>query len=128
MVVRATDDELAEIVVCNNYTHQVTRHVVDRADENACLDEDIILQAALNVPDGATFSPVGRLVGDQQPLHARSLPLSLRPPRSVPRDEPDGVLHGVNYPHGLRFTADGRYMLIADAGLPYVHVYHAPRR
>jgi hypothetical protein len=37
--------------------------------------------------------------------------------------EPDGILRGVRYPHGLRFCSDDRYILVADAGTPYVHVY-----
>jgi hypothetical protein len=36
---------------------------------------------------------------------------------------PDGVLRGVHFPHGLRFSADGRYIFVADAGAPFVHVY-----
>jgi len=124
VVVRATDEELADIVVCNNYTHQVTRHVVDRVHDYACLDEDIIVEAGLNVPDGAAFSRAGDWLAISNHythevfLYRYDLPFGFA-------REPDGVLQGVNYPHGLRFTADGRYMLVADAGLPYVHVYHA---
>ncbi|WP_299351180.1 hypothetical protein [uncultured Shimia sp.] len=41
----------------------------------------------------------------------------------TPDKDPDGYLMRLAYPHGLRFTADGRYMFVADAGLPFVHVY-----
>src|SRR5262249_54887939 len=37
--------------------------------------------------------------------------------------EPDGVLRCVHYPHGLRFTSDGRFILVADAAVPYVHIF-----
>ena len=37
--------------------------------------------------------------------------------------DPDGILRGVYYPHGLRFTSDGRFILVADAGAPYVNIY-----
>jgi hypothetical protein len=61
VVVRATDEELADIVVCNNYTHQVTRHVVDRVHDYACLDEDIIVEASSTSP---TEPPsVGQVTG-----------------------------------------------------------------
>ena len=35
----------------------------------------------------------------------------------------DGVLAGVACPHGVRFTPDDNFVLVADAGAPYVHVY-----
>ena len=43
-----------------------------------------------------------------------------------PTSEPDGILVGPNYPHGLAFAADDRCLLVADAGLPYLHAYEAP--
>jgi hypothetical protein len=39
------------------------------------------------------------------------------------QSDPDGILRYVYYPHGLRFTRDGRFILVADAGAPYVHIY-----
>jgi hypothetical protein len=32
--------------------------------------------------------------------------------------EPDGILRCVTYPHGLRFSADGYHLFVADAGAP----------
>jgi hypothetical protein len=37
--------------------------------------------------------------------------------------EPNGILRYAHYPHGLQFTSDGRFILVADAGAPYVHIY-----
>ena len=37
--------------------------------------------------------------------------------------DPVGILRGVNYPHGIRFGADDAYLVVADAGAPYVHVF-----
>jgi hypothetical protein len=34
-----------------------------------------------------------------------------------------GVLRGVHFPHGLRFTPDDAHLLIADSGEPVVHVF-----
>ena len=39
------------------------------------------------------------------------------------QSEPDAVLRGTIYPHGLQFTPDGRHLIVADAGRPYVNVY-----
>lgn len=38
---------------------------------------------------------------------------------------PDGTWQGVHYPHGLSFTPDGQALLVADAGLPFLHVFRA---
>ena len=46
--------------------------------------------------------------------------------RSQPLNElssPVGVLGGVSFPHGMRFSPDNRHLLLADAGAPYIHVY-----
>jgi hypothetical protein len=37
--------------------------------------------------------------------------------------DPDCILRGASYPHGLHFSSDGRHLFVADAGAPYVHVY-----
>jgi hypothetical protein len=46
--------------------------------------------------------------------------------RAMSTDEhrdPDGILRGALYPHGLRFTADDQFLFVADGGRPYIHVY-----
>ncbi|HEY1385429.1 MAG TPA: hypothetical protein VGF43_17525, partial [Dongiaceae bacterium] len=76
----------------------------------------------LNLPDGVSASRDGSwiavsnhnthnvlLYDNTRALHGESVP--------------DGALRCVYYPHGLRFTADGRHILVADAGAPYIHVY-----
>ena len=37
--------------------------------------------------------------------------------------EPDGILRYVFSPHGVRFTSDGEFIVVADGGAPYVHIY-----
>ncbi len=46
-------------------------------------------------------------------------------PSLGPDTGPTGILKDVSYPHGLRFTPDGRYLLVADAGNPLINVYDA---
>ena len=36
---------------------------------------------------------------------------------------PDGILRRSTYPHGLRFTSDGQFIVVADAGSPFVNIY-----
>jgi DNA-binding beta-propeller fold protein YncE len=112
----------AELLICSNAGHSVTRHVVDRAAGCAIRRGEILLQKWLNLPDGVAASHDGSwiavsnhnthnvlLYDNTRPLHAGSLP--------------DGALRCVHYPHGLRFAADGRHILVADAGAPFIHVY-----
>jgi sugar lactone lactonase YvrE len=35
-------------------------------------------------------------------------------------------LNGISYPHGLRFSPDGKALYVADAGAPLVHKFDAP--
>ena len=42
--------------------------------------------------------------------------------------EPIGTLQGMSYPHGLRFSQDDKYIFVADAGAPVVHVYKMDHR
>src|SRR5690606_28215802 len=39
------------------------------------------------------------------------------------RTKPAATLTGSRYPHGVRFAEGGRFLLVADAGSPYVLVY-----
>jgi hypothetical protein len=36
---------------------------------------------------------------------------------------PDGILRRIIYPHGLRFTSDGHFIVVADGGSPFVNIY-----
>jgi sugar lactone lactonase YvrE len=40
-----------------------------------------------------------------------------------PDSEPAGTLSGAGYPHGLQFSADDAFLLVADAGSQVVNVY-----
>jgi hypothetical protein len=40
-----------------------------------------------------------------------------------PETEPAGTLSLAGYPHGLQFSADDAYLLVADAGSQVVNVY-----
>ena len=39
------------------------------------------------------------------------------------QSRPDVTLCNIKYPHGLRFTSDDNFLLVADAGAPFVHVF-----
>jgi DNA-binding beta-propeller fold protein YncE len=118
----ALDDGTHELLVCNNYANTVTRHVLDRRSDFAALTDETLLQRGLDVPDGICYSPDSRWVAVSN-HNTHSVLLYDRSRRLGPDAEPDGVLRNVLCPHGVRFTFDQEFVLVADAAARYVNVY-----
>jgi hypothetical protein len=112
-----------DVLVCNNFTHQVTQHLVDPGgDRPGAVAGSPLLARGLDIPDGVAHSPDGRWIAvSNHNEHCVRLYDASRP--LGPDAEPDARLLGVDYPHGLRFAAASRRLLVADAGAPFVHVY-----
>lgn len=114
--------ETLELLVCNNYSNRVTRHVLDRRADYAASVDEVALEKRLDVPDGIDLSGDGRWLAISNHnthsvlLYDRAVPLG-------PQREPDGVLRNVLCPHGVRFTSDQKHVLVADASAPVVNVY-----
>jgi DNA-binding beta-propeller fold protein YncE len=113
---------LRELLVCNNARHSVTRHRVDRAAACAPTGADVLLQRWLNLPDGIGVSGDRRWIAISN-HNTHNVLLYEWSARLDAESKPDGVLRGLYFPHGLRFTADGRHLLVADAGAPFIHLY-----
>ena len=108
-----------EVLVCHNWANTVTRHMLD-ADGMLAAGE-VVVRKWLDLPDGVAISRDGRwlavsnhnshsvLIYDRSNLNAQA--------------DPVGILRGVHYPHGLRFAADDRRLLVADAGAPHIRVF-----
>lgn len=121
VAVRAVEDG-CELIACSNWEDTVTRHALDAT--GALRESDVLVREWLDLPDGVALSADGRwlavsnhnthmvVVFDRETLHEDASPAA--------------VLRGVHYPHGLRFGADDLYLLAADAGAPYVHVFRPP--
>lgn len=113
---------LCELLVCNNYADNVSRHIVDRKAGCSIVKSEILLRKWLHLPDGVCASRDGRWIA----ISNHNTHGVLLYDRSVSLNEdssPVGVLRGVAFPHGMRFGADGRQLILADAGAPFVHVY-----
>ncbi len=103
-----------EVLVCNNYGHTVTSHLL-RGDVGVDASRTL-LERWLDVPDGIAVSN-----------HIPHLVMLYDRRRTLDADSrPDGVLRGVHYPHGLSFSPDGRHLVVADAGRPFVVAFTAP--
>ena len=119
-VLRGQNGELS-LMVCNNYVDRVTRHVLDPRNYEE-LQSQVSLTRGLEIPDGISISPDGKwiAVSSHGTHDVKVFSATRRMGRGV---KAAGELRNVNYPHGLRFTGDGRKLLVADAGSPFIHVY-----
>ena len=121
-VVKGKSDGLFEVLVCNNYAHNVTRHLVDAGKGYSVTRSEILLRDWLQVPDGISVSSDANWIAiSNHDMH--TVLVYENSPALNEHSDPAGILRSISYPHGLRFTSDGRFILVADAGAPYLHVY-----
>ncbi|MET2830245.1 YncE family protein [Mesorhizobium shangrilense] len=122
VVVRQESHGRYSLLVCNNYTHRVTRHVVNRWLGHRATGNHLLLEQGLDIPDGIAVSHDGQWIAVSS-HGTRDVKMYRMSASLGPDTEPAGILQDANYPHGVRFTADDRHMLVADAGSPMLHVY-----
>ncbi len=94
---------------------------MDRNAGCSIVKSDILIRKWLYLPDGCASRDGRWIAVSNHNTHG-----VLLYDRSVSLNEdssPVGVLRGVSFPHGMRFSADGRHLFLADAGAPFVHVY-----
>jgi hypothetical protein len=111
-----------EILICNNVGNTVTRHVLDMGADCVAINSDVLLRKWLDIPDSVAVSPDGRWIAVSN-HETHGVLLYERGPSLNEHSDPDGILRRVHYPHGLRFSSDGRHLFVADAGAPYIYVY-----
>ncbi|GAA4113825.1 YncE family protein [Aminobacter aganoensis] len=112
-----------ELLVCNNYKHRVTRHVI-RPGGWSLPRNSILLEQGLDVPDGIALSPDKAWIAISNHM-THSVLLFDNRTRLDRRSAHAGTLCSVGYPHGVRFSPDGSMIYVADAGSPYVRVYRS---
>jgi len=122
VAVTRVDDDACEVLICNNGGHTVTRHRVGGDAGRSLRHSEILLQKFLDIPDGVSLSPDRRWIAVSNHTTHNVLLYEHSPTLSADA-EPDGILRRVAYPHGVRFSADGRHLFVADAGAPYLHIY-----
>jgi hypothetical protein len=122
VAVTRVEDDGCEVLICNNKGHTVTRHLLDCDAGRALRHSEILLQKYLNVPDGVSVSPDRRWIAVSNHTTHNVLLYENSPALNADA-APDGILRHIYYPHGLRFSADGRHLFVADAGAPYLHIY-----
>jgi hypothetical protein len=119
--------DLYDVIICNNYAHNVSRHLLDARNSFAPTGSCRLLAKGLDVPDGISHSHSGEWIAVS--IHHKNAVFIYRSDDSLDEEsEPAGKLLGVSCPHGLRFSHDDRYIFVADAGTPLVQVYRMGQR
>ncbi len=113
---------LHEALICNNSGNTVTRHLLDLAAGCSTTNSGVLFKKRLECPDGICLSRAMRWFAVSSHF-THTVLLYENTPTLNESSEPDGILRCSYYPHGLRFTSDGRFILVADADSPYVHIY-----
>lgn len=119
---RPLGNGLHEVLVCNNYINVVTRHVLNSKAKYRIKRSRRLLEAALDVPDGIAFNRDGSWIAVSNHM-TQSVLLFENTVGLNRHSTPVGSLRGVQYPHGVRFTSDDRFAVVADAGSPNVHAF-----
>lgn len=122
-VLRADEAE-AEILVCNNYGGWITRHILPLHPGFRLPRNSIFLRKGFDIPDGIAINPARSWIAISNHNTHSVLMFDLRVGLK-PDTEAHGELSGAGYPHGLRFSPDGRRLYVADAGAPQVRVYQS---
>jgi sugar lactone lactonase YvrE len=110
-----------EVLICNNDAHTVTKHTLDGNDWRVPPRTDVLLHRHLDVPDGVSVSADRRWIAVSNHTSHDVLVYERTPSTTSP--DPQGILHGVRYPHGLCFGPEDKSLFVADAGAPFVHVF-----
>jgi WD40 repeat protein len=119
--------DLFDVVICNNYAHNVSRHLLDGRNSFALKGSCRLLAKGLDIPDSISHSHSGEWLAVSN--HNKNAVFIFKNDNSLNEEsEPIGTLQGMSYPHGLRFSQDDKYIFVADAGAPLVHVYKMDHR
>jgi DNA-binding beta-propeller fold protein YncE len=126
VTVKALGKNFHEILVCNNYSHHVSRHLVAVDRQFEVVGSSAFLAKGLSIPDGISCSTDGRWIAVSNHNDHSVFIYENGPDLSI-NSAPAGRLTGMDYPHGVRFATDGCAILLADAGAPYVYVFETTK-
>jgi hypothetical protein len=122
VAVSRLNDEYVDVLVCNNYRHHVSRHILHRSNRFEAMSEVRLFEHGLRVPDGIAISADGDLVAVSN-HDGKRIDVFGNEAGSGPQARPRFSLGIPHYPHGVRFGLEDRLILVADAGAPLVHVF-----
>jgi len=123
LAVSAVTPEGYELLVCNNHRNRITRHQISGRTAHKVTSSKSVLERGLDVPDGVAFSADKQFFAISNHFK-HEVNIYRNDGKYHRRTLPFGTLKGLDFPHGLRFFADDHYLMVADAGLPYMRLYH----
>ena len=109
-----------ELMVCRNVGNQVSRHLITATPDHSSLAQTLLPNDWMATPNGISIGATRRWRALSN-LHDQCALIYAHERAS---QQPAAVLRGASHPHGIRLSDDDRYLLLADAGGPYVHLYH----
>jgi DNA-binding beta-propeller fold protein YncE len=113
-----------DLFVCHTFGNQLSQHLLYSFAGRWIGRHRRALERGLNVPDGIAISADGRWLAISN--HRTHSVLMFDASRRLSANTRKlGELLGAGYPHGIRFSPDGRTLYVADAGAPVVRQYHA---
>jgi DNA-binding beta-propeller fold protein YncE len=115
-------DRYLDLLVCNNYRHNVSRHIIQKDNGFQVVASLRLFEHDLRIPDSIAVSAGGDLVAVSNHERQR-VDVFSNDAGSALRARPLFSLKVTDYPHGVRFGMDDRLILVADAGAPHVHVF-----
>ena len=121
LVVTRAANRTSEVLVCNNASDTVTRHALDH-DPPSVTNSDVLLHRWLRLPDGIAVSPDNQWIAVSN-HDAHTVMLYERVSSLHTNTDPDGILLGASFPHGVHFSSDGHRLFVSDGGKPYLHVF-----
>jgi hypothetical protein len=116
--------EQLEALICNNRRSTVTYHELT-TDPWRVTSSQVLLRRLLDFPDSVSVTSDRRWIAISS--HDAHVVMLYRWDQSLSESsDPDCILRGTMYPHGLQFSADGQHLIVADAGRPHVNLYARP--
>jgi hypothetical protein len=112
-----------QMLVCLNYSKRIAQQKIFTGfGGHRAYRKRIALKRGLAIPDGISVCARSKGIAiSNHDEHAIRVFPSYR--RIRKNSAPSGRLMGTAFPHGVRFTQDGRGVLAADAGAPLVHYW-----
>lgn len=119
-----TQSGVCDVLVCNNFTHVVTSHSLEMKGRFRIRNKGVRLQQGLDIPDGISISTNLKWISVSN--HGTGT-VNVYANTAVTHrlSEPAGVCRGIDCPHGVRFAGNDRYLIVAAAAAPYIHIFES---
>ena len=106
------------VLAVHSWANALTRY---RVTDDSISGGEVLAHRWLDLPDGIATSESGRWLAISN--HNSHDVLVFETETLHPDADPVAILRGMAYPHGLRFMSGDRFVVVADAGAPYVDVF-----